>query len=339
MRSRLRGSIGMVLAIGTAMALTACGSDQGPPTNPFPPDEASVSIGRTLFAQNCQTCHGAEGRGDGPAAEALLPRPADLVVHVPLHDSWTLFRFVQAGIPGTAMPPMVGTLTDDETWHVVNFLEEQFSSPPSILAQEPELGSDDIPATQTPTPTVATVADPTPTPKRSQGQVQLEEPTPTVPAADRDGATPIPAAPLTPEAPAQEASPLGEVDFIAADVTPPNGSPRYIAHWTVRMSTGTVTTLHYPFIAGDELEVQLVAGGYPLLARPPLPITEFKIEAPSGETVRQIRQVADAWSELLPVEESGSFKITIDANGASYLQLVHIIIFYTKPAPGTVGAD
>jgi len=34
--------------------------------------------GRDLYMRYCASCHGISGRGDGPAAEALQPRPADL---------------------------------------------------------------------------------------------------------------------------------------------------------------------------------------------------------------------------------------------------------------------
>lgn len=39
--------------------------------------ERQVS-GRALYADYCASCHGAEGRGDGPAAAGLGKRPADL---------------------------------------------------------------------------------------------------------------------------------------------------------------------------------------------------------------------------------------------------------------------
>lgn len=38
----------------------------------------SVEFGRVLFQQNCAACHGAEGAGDGPVAEYISPKPADL---------------------------------------------------------------------------------------------------------------------------------------------------------------------------------------------------------------------------------------------------------------------
>ncbi len=34
--------------------------------------------GATLFTQNCATCHGPSGAGDGPAAVALDPKPRKL---------------------------------------------------------------------------------------------------------------------------------------------------------------------------------------------------------------------------------------------------------------------
>lgn len=41
-------------------------------TQPPVPDAA------TFYADNCAGCHGATGRGDGPAAEAQAEKPADL---------------------------------------------------------------------------------------------------------------------------------------------------------------------------------------------------------------------------------------------------------------------
>ena len=42
------------------------------------PDTAVVESGRDLFATYCASCHGVSGRGNGPAAEELRRRPADL---------------------------------------------------------------------------------------------------------------------------------------------------------------------------------------------------------------------------------------------------------------------
>jgi mono/diheme cytochrome c family protein len=33
--------------------------------------------GKKIYENNCKICHGANGKGDGPAAAALSPKPAD----------------------------------------------------------------------------------------------------------------------------------------------------------------------------------------------------------------------------------------------------------------------
>ena len=38
----------------------------------------SLSEGGAIYMQSCAACHGAEGRGNGPVAAALLKSPADL---------------------------------------------------------------------------------------------------------------------------------------------------------------------------------------------------------------------------------------------------------------------
>ncbi len=36
-----------------------------------------LATGQSLYDAKCQICHGANGRGDGPAATALNPKPRD----------------------------------------------------------------------------------------------------------------------------------------------------------------------------------------------------------------------------------------------------------------------
>ena len=95
----------------------------GQERNPFPPNPDSLQAGQAVYEQRCLTCHGVSGRGDGPAGLLLNPPAADLVVHVPLHPDQDLFRFVHDGIPGTAMAPLGERLTDEEIWHVVNYVK------------------------------------------------------------------------------------------------------------------------------------------------------------------------------------------------------------------------
>lgn len=47
--------------------------------------EARTMTGRELYVAYCASCHGMEGRGDGPAAEAMRMRPADLTALTEKH--------------------------------------------------------------------------------------------------------------------------------------------------------------------------------------------------------------------------------------------------------------
>ena len=90
--------------------------------NPYAPTPESLEAGAATYDQVCQTCHGVGGLGDGPAGAGLLPLPADLTVHVPLHGDADLFRFIRDGIPNTAMVAQGERLTEEQIWHTVNYI-------------------------------------------------------------------------------------------------------------------------------------------------------------------------------------------------------------------------
>ena len=111
--------VGIFLLVNSPLVQT----DQRPDmVNPFPPNPESLQVGKATYGLHCQSCHGEAGRGDGPAGVSLEPPPADLVVHVPLHPDGDLFGFIEEGIPGTGMAPLGSVLTDDEIWHVINYI-------------------------------------------------------------------------------------------------------------------------------------------------------------------------------------------------------------------------
>lgn len=78
----------LVLAVSS---LVACGKNEKPPKplegpstqesgpggakKAAPADPNQPSEARMLFANVCAQCHGADGKGDGPAAENLNPKP------------------------------------------------------------------------------------------------------------------------------------------------------------------------------------------------------------------------------------------------------------------------
>jgi len=130
-RNALLGAGGALAAVGLLVAINATTLRIGfaeELANPFPATAASVEEGRGAYAAACAECHGIAGRGDGPLAETLDPPPADLIVHIPLHTDSILYQFIRDGIPGTAMPTQEGSLSEEEMWHLVNYLRAMAES-------------------------------------------------------------------------------------------------------------------------------------------------------------------------------------------------------------------
>ena len=115
----------VVFMIGAGVFFTAqFGEDSSSADrNPFAPNPESLATGERVYGEACTSCHGAEGYGDGPAGVGLDPSPANLIIHVPLHPDRILFGFISEGIAGTAMVGLAGRYTDEEIWHVINYIK------------------------------------------------------------------------------------------------------------------------------------------------------------------------------------------------------------------------
>ena len=87
------------------------------------PAGVDLAAGQQVFATNCATCHGAQGAGDGPAASALNPRPTNMAEgpykHVGDFDNWK--AVIANGVPGTAMAPWSGTLSEEQINNVTAY--------------------------------------------------------------------------------------------------------------------------------------------------------------------------------------------------------------------------
>jgi len=89
---------------------------------------AGVPAGQRIYAQRCAVCHGPDGRGNGPAAPSLIPRPRDFTqgrfkfkstaVDKPPSDD-DLTRIVSNGLQASTMPGWKDILRPDEIQAVV----------------------------------------------------------------------------------------------------------------------------------------------------------------------------------------------------------------------------
>jgi mono/diheme cytochrome c family protein len=82
----------------------------------------TINKGKAIYNSDCAPCHGANGKGDGPAAASLNPPPLDFASvyskNMPLD-----FRYwrISAGVANTAMPAWGSSLSSDEIWQVIAY--------------------------------------------------------------------------------------------------------------------------------------------------------------------------------------------------------------------------
>jgi mono/diheme cytochrome c family protein len=89
--------------------------------NAVPASPESIARGARIFAANCVTCHGASGKGDGPLAKGLDPKPANLAAMATQHSDGDFAWKVAHG--RGAMPAWKDILSQEEIWHTVNYIK------------------------------------------------------------------------------------------------------------------------------------------------------------------------------------------------------------------------
>ena len=90
---------------------------------PLAPEAApDLARGAALYAQNCASCHGPSGGGDGPAAEGLDPPPIafDDIVRARERSAFALYQVIGQGLEGTAMPGF-SDLPAEERWSLAYY--------------------------------------------------------------------------------------------------------------------------------------------------------------------------------------------------------------------------
>jgi mono/diheme cytochrome c family protein len=133
MSQGMMGGQGMMMRGGT-MARRRQAMRRGIPapyasmTDPLPSSPETLARGAGVYKDNCASCHGANGRGDGEAGQDLSPRPADLLMLSRMRmGQWHAFMYwavAEGGEPfGTAMPAFKDSLEPDEIWAVISYIQ------------------------------------------------------------------------------------------------------------------------------------------------------------------------------------------------------------------------
>ncbi|MDE3090094.1 MAG: c-type cytochrome [Chloroflexota bacterium] len=90
-------------------------------------DSAIIAAGKQVYDDKCAACHGALGRGDGPAAAALNPKPVNFADKAYMQGMPVDCHFyrISEGVTGTGMPPWKA-LGEDTIWKLLIY-ERSFS--------------------------------------------------------------------------------------------------------------------------------------------------------------------------------------------------------------------
>lgn len=101
-------------------------------TLPFPDGlKGDAKWGKTFFNNNCYVCHGKEGKGDGPRAYFIQPKPANLTspeARSSLNRPH-LFKAVGMGSNGSEMPAWSKVLSEQEIANVAEYVFITFIAP------------------------------------------------------------------------------------------------------------------------------------------------------------------------------------------------------------------
>ena len=130
----------LVIVLVGAMVLVACGGGgsatvtrANPPaeyanmTNPVSGNADAVAAGKDLYVQNCASCHGETGAGDGPSAAALDPKPRNLKSTAAdaseAYIHWVIAKGGAAASLSSTMPGFDSVVSDEQIWQMVTYIK------------------------------------------------------------------------------------------------------------------------------------------------------------------------------------------------------------------------
>ena len=94
--------------------------------NRIPVSPVSLENGQSIYENNCSSCHGLKGNGDGPMAKNLNPSPAKLsdpkLTGDKNTEAYDNFEVINVGIANTGMKAWAGTLSEGQIWDVTYYI-------------------------------------------------------------------------------------------------------------------------------------------------------------------------------------------------------------------------
>ena len=90
--------------------------------------EGDTAMGAASYLQNCSACHGVQGKGDGPRAYFIFPRPRNFVSpeNRARFNRPALFSAIKNGVVGREMPAWERVFSDQQIADVAEYVFQTF---------------------------------------------------------------------------------------------------------------------------------------------------------------------------------------------------------------------
>ena len=98
-------------------------------------DDAGLAKAKENYQTYCRKCHGESGKGDGPGAAMLNPKPRDFAdcANMQKHSDDEMFKVISEGGDAAGMSadmqPWGGTLSDQEIHDLMKFVRSFCKKP------------------------------------------------------------------------------------------------------------------------------------------------------------------------------------------------------------------
>ncbi|NIP42558.1 MAG: c-type cytochrome [candidate division Zixibacteria bacterium] len=109
------------------------------------PTEELLKEGKQLYQLNCASCHGQDGRGNGPKAAGLNPPPRNFHIKEEFNkgaSTLQIYNTITNGVQGTSMPAFDLLPADDRmamAHYVQTFIPDPPENPPELVAELPQV--------------------------------------------------------------------------------------------------------------------------------------------------------------------------------------------------------
>ena len=92
--------------------------------NPLKCSPDDIKEGKKIFTEMCVICHGIKGKGDGIAAAALNPKPANYTLKTVQDqtDGELFWKITNGNAPTAAMASYKDILTETQRWQMVAYI-------------------------------------------------------------------------------------------------------------------------------------------------------------------------------------------------------------------------